>query len=99
MVAADGQRVAIACGDPNFQFGVGNFDSGGDSGSAAMDRVESVGVHVIRETAGAADARYHNKVLFANAELQENRLHSGENGIVAATRTPAHFLVGLKVFL
>src|SRR5690348_12637842 len=78
MVSSDGQRVAIACGYPNFQFGVGDLDAGGDGGRAAMDRVESVGVHVIRETAGAADARDYDEILLADAKLRENRLHRGE---------------------
>ena len=98
MVAADGQRVAIARGYPNFQFRVGDFDSGGYRRCATMDRVEPVGVHVVREAAGATDARDHHEILPANAKLRKDGLHRREDGVIAAAGTPAHFLVGLKVF-
>src|SRR3989442_5872641 len=49
VVAADGKRVTIAGSDPYFQLWARNLDSGGHRGSAAVDGVESVSVHVIRE--------------------------------------------------
>src|ERR671922_44095 len=94
----DVHGTSVKRGDPNFQFGVGDFDTGGDGGSAAMDCVESVSVHVVGETAGAADARDDDEIFLANAELRENGLHGGEDGGVVAAGAPAHFLVGLKVF-
>src|SRR6202007_1868467 len=84
MVSADGQRVAIPRGYPNFQFRVGDFESRGDGGGAAMDRVEPIGVHVVRETAGAANARDYDEILLSDAEFRENRLHGRENGVGAA---------------
>src|SRR5215472_8262685 len=67
MVATDGQRVAIARGHPNFQFWIGDFYPGGYCGRATVDRVEPVGVHVVREAAGAPDTRDHHEILLANA--------------------------------
>src|SRR5256886_12907857 len=39
MVAADGQRVSIPCGYPDFQFGIGNFDPAGNRGRSEERRV------------------------------------------------------------
>src|SRR2546429_3099371 len=51
-----------------------------------------------REAAGATDARDHHEILPANAKLRKDGLHRREDGVIAAAGTPAHFLVGLKVF-
>ncbi len=34
-----------------------------------------------------------------NAKFRENGLNGGENGVVAAARAPADFLISLKIFL
>ena len=75
VVAADGQCVAVTRGHPNFEFRVSNFDSGSNGGRAPVDGVEAVGVHVIGEAAGAANSRNYHKVLPANAQFREHRLH------------------------
>ena len=97
VIAADGKGIAVAGGHPNFQVGPDGFEASGYCGGAAVNRVESVSVHVIREAAGAANAGDDNEIFFLNAELGENGLDRGENGVVAAPRAPAHFLVGLKI--
>ena len=56
MIAADGQRVAVAGGNPHVEIGPGQIQTGGEGGGAAVDGMEAVGVEVIRESAGAADA-------------------------------------------
>ena len=57
VVAADGQPVAVAGDYPDLKIGPGHLEPGGNGRSPAVDRVETKGVHVIREPAGAADAR------------------------------------------
>src|SRR5208337_2804980 len=52
---------------------------------------------VIREAAGAADAGDHHKILAGHAQLRENGLHGGEDGVIAAPRAPAHLLIGLEI--
>ena len=64
-----------------------------------MDSVEAERVHVIREAAGAADARDEDEFFARDAELGEDHLHGGEDGVVSAAWAPADFLVGLEVFL
>ncbi len=98
VVAADGKRVAVAGGHPNIQVGPGDLHARSDGGRAAMNRVESESVHVIRKAAGAANARNEHELLARDAEVRENSLHRGQNRVVAAARTPANFLVGLEIF-
>ena len=69
-----------------------------DGGRAAVDGVETEGVHVVREAAGAADAGDDDEIFAANSKLREDGLHGGENGVVATAGAPAHFLIGLKIF-
>src|SRR5204862_6132919 len=62
-----------------------------------MDRVEAVGVHVVRQTAGAADATDEDDVLLREAEVGHYLLGLGEDRVVAAARAPADLLVGHEV--
>jgi len=98
VIAADGERVAVAGSDPNFKIGANGFEAGGNGGRAAVNRVKAEGVHVIRKTRGTADAGDDDEIFALDAEFRKNGLDGGENGIVAATRAPADFLVGLKIF-
>ncbi len=97
VVAADGQRVAVAGDDPHAQVAAGGGEAGGDGGGAAVDGVHPVGVHVVREAGGAADAGDEDDVLPGQAQLRHEALHGGQHGVVTAARAPAHLLVGLEV--
>src|SRR5260370_38709756 len=98
VIAADRERVAVTGGYPNFEIGANRFNPGCDRGSAAMNRMETERIHVVREAAGAADAGNHHKIFALDAELGKHRLHRGENGVVAAAWAPADLLVRLKIF-
>ena len=98
VIAADGEGVTVASGDPDFEVGANGFESGGYGGRAAVDGVEAEGVHVIREAGGAADAGDDDEVFALDAEVGEDGLDGGEDGVVAAAGAPADFLVGLEVF-
>src|SRR6266481_6263074 len=76
-----------------------NLDSDGHRGSASVDGVESISVHVIREATRAADAGDHDEVLALDSELREDSLNGGKDCVIAAARAPADFLVRLEVFL
>src|SRR5262249_40932164 len=60
--------------------------------------VEAVGVHVVRESAGAADARDEHHLLPRGAERSDGLLHLSQDGVIAATRTPADFLIAGQFF-
>ena len=97
MVAADRERVAVAGHDPDRQLGARRFQAGRDRGRAAVDRMEAVRVHVVREAARAADAGKEDEVLARDAEVGEDALHLGEDRVVAAAGAPADVLIGLEV--
>ena len=63
-------------------------------GRAAVDRVHAVGVEVVGEPRGAADAGDEHDVLAAEAQLGQEALHGREHGVVAAAGAPADLLVG-----
>src|SRR5258708_4448873 len=98
VIPTDGQRVAVASGDPNFQVRTNSLDAGSYGRRTTMNRMETKCVHVIREAAGAADTGNNHEVLALDAQLWKDGLHRGENRVVSAARAPAHFLVGLKIF-
>src|SRR5262249_53175409 len=56
-------------------------------------------VHVVREAAGAADARHDHELLPRHAELREDRLHGRQDRVVPAAGAPAYLLVGLEILL
>ena len=70
VVAADGQAVAVAGDHPHLQLGPRALQSGGQGRGAAVDRVDAVGVHVVREAARAADAGDEDDVLPGDAQLR-----------------------------
>jgi hypothetical protein len=57
MVAPDAEPVAVAGDDEDLEVRSRQLEPGGQRGRAPVDGVEPVGVHVVREPAGAADAR------------------------------------------
>src|SRR4029077_5319374 len=98
VIPADGQSVTVTRSHPHFQIGPDGLDPRGNRRCAAVNRMEPERIHVIRETAGTADARNNHKILALDAEFREYGLHRGKNGVVAAAWTPTNFLVGLKIF-
>jgi hypothetical protein len=84
VVAADGQGVAVAGDHPHGQITPGGGQPGGDGGGTAVDGVHAVGVHVVREAGGAADAGDEDDVLPGQAEFGHEALHGGQDGVVAA---------------
>ena len=94
VVAADGQGVAVAGDDPDVEVGPGHGQAGGQGRGPAVDGVDAVGVHVVGEAGGAADAGDEDHVLPRDAELGHEHLDGGEDGVVAAAGAPADLLVG-----
>ena len=97
VVATDGQGVAVAGDDPDGQVGAADGQSGGDGGCAAVDRMQSVGVQVVRESTGAADPGDEDDVLATQSQTRQEPLDGGEYRVVAAPWAPADFLVALEL--
>src|SRR5262249_43406062 len=74
-------------------------EPGRDRRGPAVDRVEAVGVHVIREAARAADPGDEDDIFLGNAQVRHRLLDRGEDGVVAAAGAPPHVLVRLEVLL
>src|SRR5690606_6667132 len=92
-----GEAVAITRHDPDIKLRVRELQPRCDRGRAAVDRVEAVGVHVVREAARAADPADEDRILFLLDELREDTLHGGEDRVITATRAPAHLLIGGEI--
>src|SRR5262249_57870755 len=97
VIASDGERIAVARHDPYRELRPRDLEAGRDGGCATVDGMEAVGVDVVGEAARAADAGDEDEVLARHAELGQELLHLGEDGIVAAARAPAHVLVGDEI--
>ena len=54
-----------------------------------MESVKSVGAHVMRETAGAADAGNHHGLFGRQLLIARQALHRVQHRMIAATGTPA----------
>src|SRR6058998_3294846 len=99
VVAADREPVAVPRHDEHLEIRARQPQPGGDSRRAAVDRMEPVGVHVVREAARAADPRDEDDVLLRDAEVGHRLLHRGEDRVVSAPGAPPDVLIGLEVFL
>ena len=88
MVAADAVAVAIAAGADDFQFVVAELDAGGHGKGPAMQGVHAVGVDIARQVRGAADAADDTDLMRLQAEVEQRGLERGEDGEIAAARTP-----------
>src|SRR5437763_713898 len=62
-----------------------------------MDAVHSVGVHVVRKTARAADTANEDDLLAGHADLRQHLFHLSEDRVVAAAGAPADVLVAGKI--
>ena len=97
VITADAEGIAITSDHPYRQIGAAHRKAGGNSWGAAVNGVETVGVHVEREARGAANTRNKDDVLFAKTQLGHEPLNGGEDGVVTAPRAPAHLLIGLEI--
>src|SRR5699024_8836584 len=79
VIAADGHGVAVAGDHPDGLVLAGGDQSGGDGRRAAVDGVHAVGVEVVREAAGAADAGDEGDVLAFEAELGQQGADGGQD--------------------
>ena len=97
VVAADRERVAVAGDHPDHELRAGELEAGGDRRRPAVDRVEAVGVHVVREAAGAADPADEDDVLAAGRRSRaspsgsgpgsSSRRSRGTSGVLAVTKS------------
>ena len=99
MIAADRQHVAVAADDPHIEIRAGHGEAGRDRRRAAVNRVHPVGVPVVRETSGAADAGDEHGVLSTDFEFGHQQLHGGEDRVIPAAGAPANLLVARPVLL
>src|SRR5690606_21537655 len=97
VVAADGERVAVAGDDPDVELGPARLEAGRHRRRAAVDGVEAVRVHVVGEPARAADAGDEHDVLPPLRQLGEDALDGGQHGVVPAPRAPADVGAGDEV--
>ena len=96
-VAADREAIAVACNNPDVEIRVCELEPGRDRRRPSVDRVETVGFDVIRETRGAPDARDEHGRLRTGADISQCLGHGLQYRVVAASRAPAHFLGGGEI--
>jgi hypothetical protein len=93
VVAADRQRVAVAGHDPDREVVARAASPVASAGAAAVDAVHPVGVHVVREAPGAADAGDEHDPLGRDAQLGHELLDGRQHRVVPTTRTPPRLLI------
>ena len=99
MVATDGQGIAVTGHDPDRKVRAGRRQTRRDRRGTPVDRVHAIGVEVVREARGAADAGDEGDVLALEAELGQEGLDRGEDDVVTTPRAPAHLLIGGELLL
>ena len=89
VAGADAAAVAVAGIDEHVQVGASHLDALRDGQGAAVNAVEAIGLHVVREAAGTADARHEHGLLRAQVFIPAQPLDGGQDGVVAAAGAPA----------
>ena len=101
VVAADGQRVAVARGNPNVQTRIRSLHTRSDGIGASVYGVEAEGLHIVNEARRAADARDEREEVVRRIGLVGNfgqgPLYGIQNCVVTAAGTPSYFLVAFEV--
>ena len=97
VVSADRQRVAVARDHPTHQVWPGGLEAGRERRRATVDGVEAERVHVVGQAPRAADPADEDDVLARVPEVGHHLLGLGKDRVIAATRAPAHLLVGHEV--
>ena len=69
VVTTNGQTIAVATYLPYREVGVGYLAARSNGGCTTMDGIHAVGVHVVRQTAGAADTRDDGDFMGRNADF------------------------------
>jgi len=77
---------------PHVEIGACHREAGRDRRRAAVNRVNAVGVHVVREAGRAADPRDEHVFSRRTPSSGSKQLHRGQDAVVPATRAPADFL-------
>ena len=83
------ENEAVAGDDEEVQVGPSGSNPAGHGQRAAVKSVEAVGLHVVRQPAGTADARNENGLLRRKLLRGGQPLRRKEDGVVAAAGAPA----------
>ena len=97
VIAADGETVAVTAEDEDMHIRTAQRDAGGKRQGTAMNEMDAVRVHEIRETAGAADAGDADDVFMRILELFQHAVEDVQHGEVAAAGAPRG-MVGSESF-
>ena len=85
----DRAAVAVASVDEHVQVRARHLDALGERERAAVDAVEPVGLHVVREAARAADPGHEHRALRREVLVAAQPLDRREDRVVAASAAPA----------
>src|SRR5262249_1936939 len=93
MIAANRESVAVAGHYPHVEVGPSHLEPGCNRRRPPMNRMETIRIHVVRKAAGASDAGDENDFLAGDAEFRHDFLDLRQDCVIAASWTPADFLV------
>jgi hypothetical protein len=94
----DREGVAVAAEGEHLEVGIADLDPGRDRHGAAVDRVEAVRRHKVRQATRAADARDANHV-FGVVPLGQQRVVDGvQDAEIPTAGAPGRLLLALVIF-
>ena len=97
MVPTDSQTVAISRNLPYRQIGIGRLHPGSHSCGTTMNRMKTIGIHIIRQTRRTADTRNHHRFVGRHSQCRHSSLQHSHDRMVSTTRTPTYILVAFKI--
>ena len=97
VIAPDAQAVPVPGDHPDLQIGPHRFQPGGDRRGAAVNPVDPIGVHVVRESGWNSRSPRRTPSSRAGCPGWVASCHLGQDRVIAAARAPTHVLVTGKV--
>lgn len=97
LVPANAQGIAVAGYNPDLKVGIGQLNARGHRRSPTVQRMHSVAVDVVGQSAAAANSADQHGAVWVGPSACEHFGKLLEDAVVPATRAPANVLWALKI--
>ena len=97
MIAANRKPVAVAAEKEDVQVRAGQADTGSQGDGTPVDEMGAVRVHKIGKAGGAANPGQRDDALMRELTSLQNLVKGGQDGEIAATRTPSRMVGGQEL--
>ena len=93
MVSTDCEAVSVSAHLPNSQFRMRSLDAGRYRSASSVDRIETVGIEIVRHTAGTSDTGDDRYLMRRDTYLRHRFLQRHAYRMVTTSRAKTYVLI------